>query len=68
MTRMLSLLTLVVSPVAASAGTLRTQVSLNGEWQTAEATRIDALPGQVRWSATQVPGVHRSFTGKKRWF
>jgi len=67
MTEALALLVCIAWPMAGTNEPLRTRASLNGEWQTAEATRLDTPPRGRTWSPATVPGVFGSITGQKRW-
>ncbi|MBN1347371.1 MAG: hypothetical protein JXQ73_32070 [Phycisphaerae bacterium] len=63
----LMLMAAFLPPVASAGDSLRTTVSLNGEWQTAEGTRPDKPPTGARWQPTTVPGVFRGAEGQGRW-
>jgi len=45
----------------------RSSVSLNGEWQSAEASSIEVPPVRGSWSRCRVPGTFSGTTGVKRW-
>ena len=51
----------------AQAAPGRTEVSLNGQWETAAAESLDTLPAKAEWKPVDVPGVFRSVWGRKRW-
>ena len=53
--------------VAVVQGAERTELSLNGQWQTVLTESHDEVPGSVQWKPAQVPGTFFGLDGEKRW-
>ena len=53
--------------LGALAASGRTEVSLNGAWQTIVAQDREAPPSDAEWRPVRVPGSFRNVRGEKRW-